>query len=72
MMQTPEGRALLCTIAICIVLDGAVLVLAIWLAGSLGNGVFLFLVGGGPLTLIVAPQTYSSFRNRFFSSMLHR
>lgn len=41
-MQTPERLALLCTNAICIILDGALLVFAIWLAGSLGKGVLYF------------------------------
>lgn len=71
-MQTPERLALFCTIAICIILDGALLVFAIWLAGSLGKGVLMFLIGGGPLCLMVALQMYSLFRSRFSPSTLRR
>lgn len=65
MKRTPDRLALLFTIAICVAFDCGLLGLAVWLAGSLGQGVFIFLVGGGPITFMVALQIYSSLKSRF-------
>ena len=56
-------KALVVTLSICIIVD-AIVFFAVWLAESFGKGLLIFLVGGGPPTILVSHPMYVWFKER--------
>ncbi len=60
-----DPRALFATIFACIVADGVLLGVCVWLLDKFTEGLFYFLLGGGPITVFVAEPWYSWFKDWF-------
>jgi hypothetical protein len=63
--QSFNKLALIATVLICFMIDGALFAFCVLMAEGLGQGALGFLAFGGPTTVIVAPQMYSWFKKRF-------
>jgi hypothetical protein len=55
--------AFLVTVVTCGVVDGALLLVATWLAGDLTTGLWWFVVAGGPITVVMAGPMYVWFKD---------
>lgn len=62
--QPLNKNALIATLLTCLVVDGGLLMFCIWIADGFGMGLFYFLLGGGPPTILVAQPLYAWFAAR--------
>ncbi len=57
-------KTLIATLITCLVVDGSLLIFCVWIADGVGKGLYYFLLGGGPPTIIVSQPLYAWFAAR--------